>query len=130
VIGPQRARPASVAQIEAQTKQVRREMAETQKEAIHRSVESAIQAMVWPPGWSEGNITVEIKADGKPIDAVGFGETIITTARMLHHTARSVAPDAKLKCGIVEANIIGDHASFTLRLYDKAVFKGKKEPAE
>lgn len=82
-------------------------------------VASVIRAFAMADDETQGHLTVEINTDGRPVEAFGFADTIKDTVRVLN----SLDESKKLKWAIIEANVIGDRASFTLKAYSKQLFK-------
>jgi hypothetical protein len=79
-----------------------------------------------------GHLSVEFACDGKPVLATDFAKILEHTAKYLEAVDRSMTEDKKQRCrwAIIEANIIGDQASFTLKGYDKEAFAVKKDAKE
>lgn len=75
----------------------------------------------------QGDLVIEIGCDGKPVEAEVFADLIKNTVSCLKHIDRCIAKDdgrkPRTKWALIESAICGDRASFTLRGYDKEVFK-------
>lgn len=87
--------------------------------------ETACRMMFQSVDETSGHITVEIETDGKPVLAADFAKLITDTVRSLNAVGEAI-DEKSIKWAIIEANIIGNVASFTLKGYDKELFVTRK----
>lgn len=93
---------------------------------VHEAADDFInkcKAMVQTVDEVSGLLSVEFACDGKPVLATDFAKVLKHTALLLEELGKGDAEP--IKWAIVEANVIGDMASFTLKGYGKEVFKAK-----
>lgn len=83
------------------------------------SIAPIIRAFAQSEDFRKGCLSVEIETEGKPIAAADFAAAMSASAKLLE----SLDESKSLKWAIIEANVIGDIASFTLQCYDKQAFK-------
>ena len=79
-----------------------------------------------PKDWDNVRITTVIRGKkDAPIDARRFGKLIVANVKLLESLAKEVAPDERkdILWAIIEANMIGQDASYTLQAYSKRAIK-------
>ena len=80
------------------------------------------RAMVQTVDEVSGHLSVELSCDGKPVLAKDFAFLVNQTVKCLE----AIDESKSVKWGIIEANIIGDSMSFTLKGYGKELFKAHR----
>lgn len=91
---------------------------------------SQAKAMFMDVETRKGCLIVEIATDGGPVKARTLGELIVNTAGCLEAIADSTLTAEErphYAVSIIEANIIGDRASFTVMGYDPLAAISKAE---
>jgi hypothetical protein len=90
--------------------------------------ETACKMMFQSVDETSGHLIVEFASEGTPILATDFAKIIAQTVKCLNAIGEATEAEP-IKWAIIEANIIGDLASFTLKGYGKEVFKTEKRKA-